>query len=232
MKFITYILLAILGLVLGLAAYAVIEPMLPEKAAPAEELIGGKTKEQIAAEFLASLDEEGNPVDSKEYWLTQDGRVAFAASGWQIVQNTAEGMSQLSLFNPDVDSDKPALELTLKDAQGSTAYASFLEATVSPLVPASSCEPSSSGAIDKTCLYSYLESATCQTTSIGELDVECYDFTLSDGTVKEYLFGQTADFIYYAVTAVRSEGDATTKVLESIDFYPDDEVKSQAQIIQ
>lgn len=232
MKFITYILLAVLGLVLGLAAYAVIEPMLPEKAPPAEELIGGKTKEQIAAEFLATLEQEGDGVDSKQYWLTQDGRVAFAAPGWQIVQNTADGMSQLSLFNPEVDSDDPALELTLKDAQGSTAYASFLEATVSPLVPASSCAASSSGTIDKTCLYSYLESATCSSTSIGELDVECYDFTLADGTVREYLFGQTADFIYYAVTGVRTEGDAITTILESIDFYPDDEVKSQAQTIQ
>lgn len=57
MKMTQYVLLIVLGVALGIGAYALFSVIAPGPKAPSQdELIGGKTKEEIAEEFLRDLE--------------------------------------------------------------------------------------------------------------------------------------------------------------------------------
>ncbi len=70
MKMIHYGILITLGIVLGIGAYALFSIIVPKPPAPSQdELIGGKTKEEIAQEFLRDLEagvyDEFEPTETK-----------------------------------------------------------------------------------------------------------------------------------------------------------------------
>ncbi len=219
MKFITYFLLAVAGVILGVGAYLLISPLLPteEVTAPAtEELIGGKTKEQIASEFLASLEEEEASQDQRV--TVAKGQFSFLPGSLSYEEQDAGGVSYIA-FRTDA-TETPIAELYILTGEDLT-YERMIDDALFERVTQEFCGDSATEQEVRTCFNLALNDRLCETGEYGELILECYnDMPLEAGN-RSVLFGQTVDFLYYFVVNDMTNSEVI-RLLESVDLYPEE----------
>lgn len=222
MKFITYFLLAMLGIVIGVAGYAVLSPLLPDSSdggANQDQTFGGKSKEQIAAEFLAGLEDSNNGEVSASQKTILGGLLEFDGGDYEVAESESEdGLTTVSFV--EAGNDQPSIELFVQSADNTT-YESFIDSAIYDRVVEASCsEFTEDEEGERTCFYAYLDRVSCDG-NIGEMQLECYEaISYNETGDRTYLFGQTVDFSYYIV--VQDLNDPSVEmVLESFDFYPE-----------